>query len=176
LLFSGVSAAAAAELGRSAAERIAMDTKPAIVIGLSLVLASAVIALVPRFAPPSTSGNSEQADVKRELSQLKGEVADLKGEGKGAAPRPDLAVFEQMGTFVMIEGEAGAIGFPLPYAEPPAVEISEGLLHQRQAALITEITRSGFKWKCVGNTIQKHFELKWTAKGVKATRNQVDRR
>jgi hypothetical protein len=166
-----------------------MDTKPALVIGLSLVLASAIIALVPRFAPPSTSGNSEQADVKRELSELKGEVADVKrelsqlkgegadgkGEGKGAALRPDLAGFEQMGTFVMIKGEAGAIGFPLPYAEPPAVEISEGLLHQRQAALITEITRSGFKWKCVGNPVQEHFELKWTAKGVKATRRQDDR-
>jgi hypothetical protein len=167
-----------------------MDTKPAFVIGLSLVLASAVIALVPRFAPPSTSGNSEQAtvtrelsqlkgevaDVKRELSQLRGEVADVKGEGKGAAPRPDLAVFEQMGTFLMIKGEAGVIGFPLPYAEPPAVEISEGEVHQRQKALITEITRSGFKWKCVGDPIQEHCELKWTAKGVKATRYQDDRR
>ena len=96
--------------------------------------------------------------------------------GKRVAPRPALEVLEQTGTFFIIEGESGAVGFPFPYAEPPAVEISEGLLHQRQAALITEITRSGFKWKCVGNTIQKHFELKWTAKGVKATRNQVDRR
>jgi hypothetical protein len=93
--------------------------------------------------------------------------------GKGAAPRPDLEVFEQTGTFFILEGETGAVGFPLPYAEPPAVEISGD---ERKSALITEITKSGFKWKGLGRTVLMQPELKWTAKGVKATRSQENQR
>jgi hypothetical protein len=123
---------------------------------VACLVAAATAFLTVRLAPPSPAQTSQDSP-----------------SGKGAAPRPDLEVFEQMGTFFMIEGEAGAVGFPLPYAEPPAVEISGD---ERRSALITEITRSGFKWKCVGKTVLMRPELKWTAKGVKATKRQEDQR
>jgi hypothetical protein len=74
-----------------------MNTKPAIVLGFSLVLASAVIALVPRFAPPSTSGKteltSELAQLKNELAQAKSELSQVKSElAKQRAPQETARV------------------------------------------------------------------------------------
>jgi hypothetical protein len=131
---------------------------------VACLVAAVTAFLTVRLAPPSPAQTSKDT--------ASGKGADT-ASGKGAAPRPELEVFEQTGTFFILEGEAGAVGFPLPYAEPPAVEISGD---ERRSALITEITRSGFKWKCVGKTFFMQPELKWTAKGVKAKRIQEDQR
>ena len=69
-----------------------MNTKPALVLGLSIVLASGVIALVPRFAPPSTPGRAEPASeltrLKDELSQAKSELSQVRSElAQQRAPR-----------------------------------------------------------------------------------------
>ena len=44
------------------------------------------------------------------------------------------------------------------------------------SALVTEITKSGFKWKCVKKPTFMQPELKWTAKGVKAGARQEHQR
>jgi hypothetical protein len=169
---TSVVAAAAAELGRSPSQSEAMQQvwRVYLVSAFVACLVAAVTAfLTVRLAAPSPAQTSN-VDAGGKVS---GPNPKDTAPGKGAAPRPDLEVFEQTGTFFMIEGEAGAVGFPLPYAEPPAVEISG---NERTSALITEITRSGFKWKCVGKTVLMRPELKWTAKGVKATKRQEDQR
>jgi hypothetical protein len=118
---------------------------------VACLVAAVTASLTVRLAPPAPAQAPKEA-----LPE------------KGPVPRPGPEVLEQTGTFFMVEGEAGAVGFPLPYAEPPAVEISG---EERTSALLNEITRSGFKWKCVGKTALMRPELKWTAKGVKATKS-----
>jgi hypothetical protein len=134
---------------------------------VACLVAAATAFFTVRLAAPSPAQTSNV--------DARGKVGDPNPKdtapGKRAAPRPALEVLEQTGTFFIIEGESGAVGFPFPYAEPPAIEISGD---ERASALITEITTSGFKWKCVGKTIFMRPELKWTAKGVKATKSQED--
>ena len=45
-------------------------------------------------------------------------VVSSRNAGPGATPRRDVEIFEQKGTFWLIAGEAGAVGFPIPYCEP----------------------------------------------------------
>ena len=106
-------------------------------------------------------------------------VVSGKDSGQGAAPRRDAEVFEQTGNFLLFAGEVGAVGFPIPYAEPPSVAISKWSgerWNESEDALVTEITKSGFKWKCVGRLSRERDELRWTAKGVKATTIQEHQR
>ena len=64
-----------------------MNMKPAIVLGVAFVVASAVFALAPRFAPPSTPESTELTQVKRELTQVKDELAKLRDSvGSAIAP------------------------------------------------------------------------------------------
>jgi hypothetical protein len=54
-----------------------MDKKAAVVLGFFLVLASAIVAFGPRFAPSGNPGNIELAQVKEELAQVKDELVKL---------------------------------------------------------------------------------------------------
>jgi hypothetical protein len=131
---------------------------------VACLVAAVTAFLTVRLAAPSATQTSNA-----DAGKVSGPSPKDATSGKGAPPRPGTEIFEQTGTFFILEGEAGAVGFPLPYAEPPAIEISGT---ERSSALVTEITRSGFKWKCVGKTVFMQPELKWAAKGVKATTNQ----
>jgi hypothetical protein len=76
----------------SAKERIEMDTKPAVVIGFSVVLASAILAFGPRLAAPTTAGNAELTQVKDELAQLRASLKDELAQVRAAVrPAPAAA-------------------------------------------------------------------------------------
>jgi hypothetical protein len=94
---------------------------------------------------------------------------DFAWEAKGL-PAPVSALppktFEQKGTFYTLVGQEGPVSFPIPYAGPPLVEFSG----RNHAAIVTEVTATGFKWK---NPQKDKFanegEVYWTARGILAT-------
>ncbi|HJZ58775.1 MAG TPA: hypothetical protein VKE74_27780 [Gemmataceae bacterium] len=91
------------------------------------------------------------------------EAKGLRAAISAIPPKP----FEQSGTFTVIHGQDGVVGFPIPYAGPPNVELS-GPRGDRVA--IIECAATHFKWR---NTAKEAFandgEAKWTARGILAT-------
>jgi hypothetical protein len=81
-------------------------------------------------------------------------------EAQGSTP------FEQKGAFQAPRKASGEVKFPVAYASPPNVELGVELgLHK---VVITETTRTGFKWKDVSNEdFPFPYKMTWRARGVK---------
>ncbi len=95
---------------------------------------------------------------------------DSSGSGSGSeTAKLDERVFEQKGTFGAVASEEGSVNFPIPYALPPNVELTEPDAFQRPvvsgSAIVKDVTTTGFKWKGI-----KAVSITWTAKGIKATK------
>jgi hypothetical protein len=92
-------------------------------------------------------------------------VRDARGLGY---PR----LYEQAGTFQSESRQEGEVFFPTPYATPPNVALSGN----STKTLVTATTPLGFAWKNLGADFQsERGEVKWAAKGVKATAEQAAR-
>jgi hypothetical protein len=104
---------------------------------------------------------------KRDHIEYESFVWEARGLRLGAAEAAanTKTLFEQEGTFRAVPGEQGDVNFPFPYALPPNVELSGDGLSQ---IVIPEIKATGFKWKHrQQNGVS--YEMKWKAKGIKAT-------
>ena len=86
--------------------------------------------------------------------------------------------FEQKGKFRAVSGEEGVANFPFPYALPPNVELTDLLTGTVPApvVIVKEVTATGFKWKSVGEKGALYGDVRWRAKGVKATKIAVEER
>jgi hypothetical protein len=81
---------------------------------------------------------------------------------------PLMVPYAQEGTFRALAGEQGEVGFRIPYATTPNVELSSGF-HQHENIVIVECRPTGFKWKSVAKDPNDKGDVVWKAKGVKAT-------
>ena len=82
------------------------------------------------------------------------------------------------GKFRAVSGEEGVANFPFPYALPPNVELTDLLTGTVPApvVIVKEVTATGFKWKSVGEKGALYGDVRWRAKGVKATKIAVEER
>jgi serine/threonine protein kinase len=78
--------------------------------------------------------------------------------------------YEQSGKFHTVSGQEGVINFPIPYRQPPNVELQMNLWNR---TIITECTATGFKWRNTGggpnegpNDNFNNELVTWVAKGV----------
>jgi hypothetical protein len=80
-----------------------------------------------------------------------------------------MRVFEQTGQFGTVIGQEGPIGFPIPFAIAPNVEIISGPNVTSLYTIVTSLTPTGFKWKNVGTNANFCDGLvTWKARGVRA--------
>jgi hypothetical protein len=96
---------------------------------------------------------------------------DFSWEARGfRAPKgaPILTVFPQEGTFRALPGEQGEVGFKVPYATSPNVELSSSF-HVHENLVIVECRPTGFKWKSVAKDPNDRGDVVWKAKGIRAT-------
>lgn len=92
---------------------------------------------------------------------------DFTWEAKGLRALPNSIppqTYQQTGKFNVIHGTEGMVGFPIPYATTPNVEVGGFRGH---TVVVVEVTPTHFKWKNVGiDAFGNDGEAVWTSRGV----------
>jgi hypothetical protein len=102
---------------------------------------------------------------------------DFTWEAKGLrapANRTPIRPSEQTGTFVTRGGASGEVYFPMPFVSPPNVVLS-GPSHDE--IVIEECTPRRFRWRSHAEPSDRlsQGEMTWTARGVRATVEDLGR-
>jgi hypothetical protein len=92
---------------------------------------------------------------------------DFTWEARGVRGGKIAVPFEQTGRFIALPNTDGEVIFPVPYAQPANVELSNN-----QFTTVTECRANGFKWKNVCEKGKEFFaqgNVDWVSKGVRPT-------
>jgi hypothetical protein len=89
------------------------------------------------------------------------EAKGLRAPPSAIPPKP----FVQKGNFNSVAGQAGVVGFPIPYRQAPNVELNSNGWNR---TVVTDCTVTGFKWKNTGSDDQwNNASVAWVASGVR---------
>jgi hypothetical protein len=123
---------------------------------------------IPAPPEPKEGDNTwkEPVSVKNETTV---EISGVKFTKRLGTPGP----FEQTGKFLAEVGGTGQVYFPIPYAEPPDVELKRfaGPIHAR----IVDLRTTGFKWQHTSKdkTFGNGTEFTFVAKGIPMAKDQT---
>jgi hypothetical protein len=128
--------------------------------------------LVKFEAIPYPPEPKEGDNTWKELVSVKDDTTAEIGRAKYTRRLGTAGPFEQTGKFLAEVSGSGEVFFPVPYAEPPDVELKKfaGIIHVK----IVDLKATGFKWQHTSKdrTFGNFEELTFIAKGIPTGKDQ----